>query len=33
MDPAKLDRKLLMDLVVKHGFDDMAEALRVKASP
>ena len=28
MDPAKLDRKLLMDLVVEHGYDDMAEALR-----
>ena len=28
MDPAKLDRKLLMDLVVKHGYADMAEALR-----
>src|SRR6516165_8816528 len=22
MDPAKLDRKLLMDLVIKHGYDD-----------
>ncbi len=30
MDPAKLDRKLLMDLVVKHGYDDMAEALRAR---
>jgi hypothetical protein len=28
MDPAKLDRKLLMDLVVKYGYEDMAEALR-----
>ena len=30
MDPAKLDRKLLMDLVIKHGYDDMAEALRAR---
>jgi predicted TIM-barrel fold metal-dependent hydrolase len=30
MDPSKLDRKLLMDLVVKYGYDDMAEALRVR---
>src|SRR6516165_2182801 len=30
MDPAKLDRKLLMDLVVKHGYGDMAEALRAR---
>jgi hypothetical protein len=30
VDPAKLDRKLLMDLVVKHGYDDMAEALRAR---
>src|SRR5438874_10865781 len=30
MDPAKLDRKLLMDLVQKYGYDDMAEALRAR---
>ena len=30
MDPAKLDRKLLMELVVKYGYDDMAEALRAR---
>jgi hypothetical protein len=30
MDPAKLDRKLLMDLVLKYGYDDMAEALRAR---
>jgi hypothetical protein len=28
MDPKKLDRKLLTDLVLKYGYDDMAEALR-----
>ena len=30
MDPAKLDRQLLMDLVLKYGYDDMAEALRAR---
>ena len=30
MDPAKLDRKLLMELVVKDGYDDMAEAFRAR---
>src|SRR6516164_388694 len=30
MDPAKLDRQLLMNLVLKYGYDDMAEALRAR---
>jgi predicted TIM-barrel fold metal-dependent hydrolase len=30
MDPAKLDRALLMHLVEKYGYDDMAEALRAR---
>src|SRR3954449_10837642 len=30
MKPEKLDRKLLMDLVTKHGYDDIAEALRAR---
>ena len=30
MKPEKLDRKLLMDLVKKHGYDDIAEALRAR---
>ena len=30
MKPEKLDRKLLMDLVEKHGYDDIAEALRAR---
>ena len=30
MDPAKLDRKLLMELVEKYGYADMAEALRAR---
>jgi hypothetical protein len=30
MDPVKLDRKLLMDLVVKYGYDDMAEPLSAR---
>jgi predicted TIM-barrel fold metal-dependent hydrolase len=30
MNPARLDRQLLMDLVVKHGYTDMAEALRAR---
>jgi hypothetical protein len=30
MDPSKLDRKLLMDLVLKYGYEDMAEALRAR---
>src|ERR671928_829296 len=30
MKPEKLDRKLLMDLVVKHGYDDIAEALKAR---
>src|SRR5207245_398256 len=30
MDPAKLDRELLMELVEKHGYHDMAEALRAR---
>jgi len=28
MNPDRLDRKLLMDLVVEHGYDDIAEVLR-----
>jgi predicted TIM-barrel fold metal-dependent hydrolase len=28
MNPDRLDRKLLMELVVKHGYDDIAEVLR-----
>jgi hypothetical protein len=28
MDPDKLDRKLLLNLVEKHGYDDMAAVLR-----
>jgi hypothetical protein len=30
MDPKKLDRKLLMDLVLEYGYDDMAEALSAR---
>jgi predicted TIM-barrel fold metal-dependent hydrolase len=30
MDPKKLDRKLLMSLVEKYGYDDMAAALRAR---
>ena len=30
MDPDKLDRKLLLDLVEKHGYDDIAAALRAR---
>jgi len=30
MKPEKLDRKLLMDLVEKHGYDDIAEALKAR---
>ena len=30
MDPDKLDRKLLLDLVEKHGYDDIAAALKAR---
>jgi len=30
MKPEKLDRKLLMDLVEKHGYDDIAQALKAR---
>jgi predicted TIM-barrel fold metal-dependent hydrolase len=30
MDPKKLDRKLLMELVEKHGYDDIAAALKAR---
>ncbi|MBI3918214.1 MAG: amidohydrolase family protein [Betaproteobacteria bacterium] len=30
MDPDKLDRKLLLDLVEKHGYDDIAAVLRAR---
>ena len=30
MDPDKLDRKLLLNLVEKHGYDDIAAALRAR---
>ena len=30
MKPEKLDRKLLLDLVEKHGYDDIAEALKAR---
>lgn len=30
MDPDKLDRKLLLDLVEKHGYEDIAAALRAR---
>jgi hypothetical protein len=30
MNPTRLDRKLLMELVEKYGYDDMAEALQAR---